>query len=101
MPPLFSREHILAYAADGADKILGQIFKLSAGSDTVVGIADLFIVYPAASVTNVFHSIILLYILGDIIAVYYIISRLLCNVNIKILENKFIYKCKYQHAGYA
>ena len=49
-------ELILAYAAQGADKIVGQIFPLRAGGDAVVRIAGGFVVHPATDGASVnFH----------------------------------------------
>ena len=47
-------ELILAYTAQGASEVLGQIFKFGAGRDSVIGIANCFVIFPAANVTNVF-----------------------------------------------
>ena len=46
---------VFSYAANRALKIIGKIFKFRAGLNTVIGIAELFIVLPTANVANVFH----------------------------------------------
>ena len=46
---------ILAHAADGADPIIGNILKGSAGSDTAIGIAKLGVVNVTANAL-VFHG---------------------------------------------
>jgi hypothetical protein len=46
-------EHIGAHSAKGTLEILGKILELRAGLDSVLGIARLLVVNPAASVTNV------------------------------------------------
>ena len=54
-------EIILAYAAEGADEIVGKILELGAGSDAVIGIADSLVVLIAADITYIFfHKFILL-----------------------------------------
>ena len=50
-------EFFLADAAKGAGKILGKILKLCAGSDSVIGIADAFIIFPAAYIAYIFFHI--------------------------------------------
>ena len=47
---------LFAHAAHRAEKILREIFKLSAGRNTVVGITDSFVVNPTANFADVlFH----------------------------------------------
>ena len=46
---------ILAYTAQGADKILGKVFPFRAGLNTVIGIAHSFVIFVSAYVTYVFH----------------------------------------------
>ena len=54
---LFScAEIVLAYSAKGANKILGKILKLCAGSNTVIGIAYCLVIFPSAYVTYIFHN---------------------------------------------
>ena len=47
-------ELILGRAADGADEIIGQVFKGGAGGDAVVGVADGGVISPTAEVAYVF-----------------------------------------------
>ena len=57
-PPrvLFSlREIFLVYSAKGANEILGKIFKLRAGSNSVIGSTELLVIFPAAYFTYIFH----------------------------------------------
>ena len=55
-------EFVLANRAKGAFKILGKVFKLRSGSDTVLGCTKLLVIFPSANVTHVlFHNINLLY----------------------------------------
>lgn len=57
MRALFLREHILAHTAQGAEKILGQVFPTGAGGDAVVWVAKGFVVNIAANIANVlFHD---------------------------------------------
>ena len=50
-------ELVLAYAAYRAYPIVGQVFKLGAGSDTAFGVAYCGVVIPIADFANVFvHS---------------------------------------------
>ena len=51
-------KHIFADTAQGANKVIGKIFKLCAGIDTVLGIAQHFIIFPMAYSAYVFHNII-------------------------------------------
>ncbi len=51
---LFFGEHVLAYTAKRADKILRQVFKFSSGRYSVIGIAKGLIVNPSARVANIF-----------------------------------------------
>ena len=54
---LFSfAEVFFVYSAKGASKILGKIFEFCAGSDSVFGGADFFIIFPTAYITYIFHS---------------------------------------------
>jgi hypothetical protein len=50
----FFRELILAYAADGANPVFGQIFEFGARSDVVFRIAGSFIIDITANFANVF-----------------------------------------------
>ena len=56
---LFSlREKLLAYSADGAYEIVREILELRAGGYTVLGGAELLIIFPTAGVAYVFfHNI--------------------------------------------
>ena len=58
VPPLPSvlGEHILAYAAQGALKIPGNILPLGSGSDATLGIVLGFIIDPSANVAYIFHG---------------------------------------------
>jgi hypothetical protein len=59
---LSGRESGFRRAAEGADKIGRQVFKLRAGGHIVVGIAQSLIVLPAAQITDIFvHRGILLW----------------------------------------
>ena len=51
-------ELVLAGAAEGAGKVVGEILELGAGRDAVVGIADGLVVLPAAEVSDVFHGMV-------------------------------------------
>jgi hypothetical protein len=52
-------EIILAYSAEGALEIIGQILKLCTGGDAVIGVADCLVLFPAAYFTYIFlHSFI-------------------------------------------
>lgn len=53
------RELVLAYAADGAYPVVGQVFKLGAGRNPAVGIAYGGVIDPVADFANVFvHSVV-------------------------------------------
>ena len=52
------REHILANSTKRTNKVFGKILKFGAGSNSVIGIADCFIVFPAASITYVFQTFV-------------------------------------------
>ncbi len=57
---------ILADTAKGASKALGQIFKLRACSDTVIGIAHGLVIDPAANTACIFcHLLFLLLFLAE------------------------------------
>ena len=49
-------ELILAYAAEGAYPVSGEVFKGCAGSDAVFGITYCGVVFIPANVTNVLHN---------------------------------------------
>ena len=53
------REHILAYSAKGADEIVGKILEFSTGGNSVLGIAESLIIFPAANITYVLHIILI------------------------------------------
>lgn len=57
---LFYREIVLAYAAERAGEIVGKVFPFGAGRDTVVGIAEGFVVDVTANIANIFHYFVLL-----------------------------------------
>ena len=62
-------EGVLASAAQGADKIVGEFVKLHAGLNAVVGIAQSFVINPTANIANVlFHSkyLLICYILESL-----------------------------------
>ncbi len=49
-------EIVLAYSAKGAYEIFGKILELCAGSNSVVGIAEGFVIFPSAYVAYIlFH----------------------------------------------
>lgn len=48
-------EAVFSRAAERADEIVGKIFKLRAGRNAVLGIADGFVVFPTAQITYIFH----------------------------------------------
>ena len=60
---LFLGELILAYAAEGADKIVGEILPLCTCRNAVIGIAYSFVVFVAAYITYVFHDKYLRFVL--------------------------------------
>ena len=49
---------VLAYSAKGAFEIVGKILKLRSGSYSKLGIAKLLVVFPSASIANVFFHIV-------------------------------------------
>ena len=51
-------ELVLAGAAEGAGKVVGEILELGAGRDAVVGIADGLVVLPAAEVADILHGMV-------------------------------------------
>lgn len=51
---LLFAEHILAYSAKGADKVIGKIFEFCAGSNTAFGQALFLVIFPATSITYVY-----------------------------------------------
>ena len=54
---LYDAEVLLAYSAERANPVIGDVFKCCTGSDSSFGISLCGIVDPAASVTNVlFHN---------------------------------------------
>ena len=56
-------ELVLAYAAQGADPILGEVFELGAGGNAVIGVAHLGVIALAANVAHIhFHGVIPPYI---------------------------------------
>ena len=56
-------ELVLAYAAQGADPILGEVFELGAGGNAVIGVAHLGVIAVAANVAHIhFHGVIPPYI---------------------------------------
>jgi hypothetical protein len=57
---LFCGKLILAYAAQGAFKIVGNIFPLGAGCDATLGVALCLVIFPTANVAYIFHSHVLL-----------------------------------------
>ena len=51
------REAVLAHAAQGALKIIGQVLELCAGGNAVLGVAGGLVINPAASISNIlFHN---------------------------------------------
>ena len=50
-------EVILAYAAKGAEEILRKVLKFRAGGNSVLGVADSLVIFPAANVAYVFFHI--------------------------------------------
>ena len=59
---LFGAEIILAYCAEGAYEIFGNIFPLGAGSDTAIGIAFSLVIDPATYIAYVLHCQFLLFL---------------------------------------
>jgi hypothetical protein len=54
---LFCREVVLAYAADGAYPVFGDVFEGGAGGDAVVGVAHFRVIHVTTGVANVlFHT---------------------------------------------
>ena len=59
---IFRAEVFLAYAADGAYPVLGEVFESGAGSYAVIGVAELWIIDVTAGVANIlFHSVEVFY----------------------------------------
>ena len=50
---LLSGEVILTYATQGALEILGQVLPLRAGGNSVVGIAELLVIFPSTYITYI------------------------------------------------
>ena len=50
----FFGEIVFVYAAEGTFEIRGEILEFRSGSDTVLGSAERFVIYPAANVTYIF-----------------------------------------------
>ena len=59
---LFGAEVILAYCAEGAYEIFGNIFPLGAGQDAALGIALCLVIDPAANIAYIFHIETLLFV---------------------------------------
>ena len=55
----FLGEVILAYGAQGALKIVGDILPLGAGSNAALGVAQLLIIFPTADITDMLHNLFL------------------------------------------
>ena len=53
---LLSRKLVLADATQGAFKIPGEIGKLGAGGNAVLGITRSLIINPTAHITNILHN---------------------------------------------
>lgn len=54
---IYFRELVFADTAERANKIIGKIFKGSAGSNTVCGIAYFGVIYPVTYIAYIFiHS---------------------------------------------
>ena len=53
------RELVFADGAQRALEIIGKLFPLCAGSYSVIGIAQIFIVYISANITYIFHIVLL------------------------------------------
>ncbi len=47
-------ELVFAYSADGANPIVGDVFKFSSGSDAAIGVANRGVINPIANFTDVF-----------------------------------------------
>ena len=57
---LFCGELLLVYGAQGALKIVMDIFPLGAGGNALFGTTQFFVIYPAAYIANIFHNDFLL-----------------------------------------
>ena len=55
---LLYREVVLAYSADGANPVLGNVFKGCAWSDTAIRIANFWVIHVTAGLADVlFHKL--------------------------------------------
>ena len=55
---VFRKEGFI-YTAQGAGEIFGYVFPFGAGCDTAFGVADCFVIFPAACITYILHNFIL------------------------------------------